>query len=146
MISRKSKHWGLGQGSEHASGVQEPTTTMPFFKSQLLHLTKCLLLRLQQCATESLFVREPCREAAAGHTGQFSWRAGPSGTALAQHGSAPSTTGGPARGPWANTGMVRARLAGLSFGGPAQLGQSQVCTLASATQFHRLTVSCKQGL
>ena len=25
-------------------------------------------------------------------------------------------TGGPARGPWANTGMARARLAGLSFG------------------------------
>ncbi|KAA6427027.1 MAG: Serine threonine kinase [Trebouxia sp. A1-2] len=65
------------------------------------------------------------KEAAAGHTGQFSWRAGPSGTVLAQHGSAPSTTGGPARGPWANTGMVRARLAGLSFGGPAQLGQHQ---------------------
>lgn len=58
------------------------------------------------------------REAAAGHTGQFSWRAGPSGTVLAQHGSAPSTTGGPARGPWVNTGMVRARLAGLSFGPP----------------------------
>ncbi|DBA81690.1 hypothetical protein WJX77_002971 [Trebouxia sp. C0004] len=65
------------------------------------------------------------REAAAGHTGQFSWRAGPSGTVLAQHGSAPSTTGEPARGPWANTGMVRARLAGLSFGAPAQLGQPQ---------------------
>lgn len=60
-----------------------------------------------------------CREAAAGHTGQFSWRAGPSGTVLAQHGSAPSTQGGPARGPWGNTGMVRARLAGLSFGSPA---------------------------
>lgn len=66
------------------------------------------------------------REAAAGHTGQFSWRAGPSGTVLAQHGSAPSTTGGPARGPWVNTGMVRARLAGLSFGPPAP-AQPQVC-------------------
>lgn len=67
------------------------------------------------------------REAAAGHTGQFSWRAGPSGTVLAQHGSAPSTTGGPARGPWVNTGMVRARLAGLSFGAPAE-SQPQVCS------------------
>ena len=71
------------------------------------------------------------REAAAGHTGQFSWRAGPSGTVLAQHGSAPSTTGGPARGPWVNTGMVRARLAGLSFGPPAP-GQPQVCALTGS--------------
>lgn len=86
-----------------------------------------------------------CREAAAGHTGQFSWRAGPSGTVLAQHGSAPSTTGGPARGPWANTGMVRARLAGLSFGGPAQLGQHQVCTHTSAAQFHRQTFLCERA-
>ena len=68
------------------------------------------------------------REAAAGHTGQFSWRAGPSGTVLAQHGSAPSTTGGPARGPWVNTGMVRARLAGLSFGAPPE-AQAQVLPL-----------------
>ena len=68
------------------------------------------------------------REAAAGHTGQFSWRAGPSGTVLAQHGSAPSTTGGPARGPWVNTGMVRARLAGLSFGAPPET-QAQVLPL-----------------
>lgn len=70
------------------------------------------------------------REAAAGHTGQFSWRAGPSGTVLAQHGSAPPTTGGPARGPWVNTGMVRARLAGLSFGPPAP-AQPQVCALTA---------------
>ena len=103
-------------------------------------------MRLLKRTTHSFPVHDVCREAAAGHTGQFSWRAGPSGTVLAQHGSAPSTTGGPARGPWANTGMVRARLAGLSFGAPAQPGQPQVCTLTPAAQLHRLTVSCKQGL
>ncbi|KAL3152262.1 hypothetical protein ABBQ32_001339 [Trebouxia sp. C0010 RCD-2024] len=78
------------------------------------------------------------REAAAGHTGQFSWRAGPSGTVLAQHGSAPSTTGGPARGPWVNTGMVRARLAGISFGAPpdsqAQAGHDGGTMVAYGTR------------
>ena len=50
-------------------------------------------------------------------TGHFSWREppGPGGTVLA--GGPPQGTS-PARGPWAKTGMVRARLEGLSFGSP----------------------------
>lgn len=50
-------------------------------------------------------------------TGKFSWRVPPGGTV--QGFPVDVATPSPARGPWAKTGMARARLAGLSFGAPS---------------------------
>lgn len=59
-----------------------------------------------------------CRQDAAAATGQFSWRVPPGGTTgTVLAGAGPGGTSN-ARGPWAKTGMARARLEGLSFGQP----------------------------
>ena len=96
------------------------------------------------------------RDHEADATGHFSWRANhhgagsgltPSSTvqALPSGGASPS----PARGPWAKTGMARARLAGISFGSPSPLqvglklpGLAQTLSAVSASMAHLWAQVC----
>jgi len=53
----------------------------------------------------------------------------PSGT-MPAHSAEQAASPSPARGPWAKTGMARARLAGLSFGAPSPPQVGSWCSCA----------------
>ncbi|KAK9817161.1 hypothetical protein WJX72_010545 [[Myrmecia] bisecta] len=94
-----------------ARSSKAATQILPLIRQSQDHLSALAADEEKPSAPTPLNIKESSADA----TGRFSWRplhSGPTGTIAASTSSQPS----PARGPWAKTGMVRARLAGLSFG------------------------------